>query len=174
MNLKKILLILVVGVAILETTCKTTVLARETEIEYIDNLCTDNQRYYIKEYASEYNLSEEIIQSLIFNESSHQMSAVNEQTGCYGIAQINPKIWGYGYDSEEKQIQKCCEMMYDFLMEEQDIAYALARYNGQSDAYSDFDKGISTEDEFVSKVLRIAEELEEYHGKREYTKNETL
>lgn len=173
MNLKKILaLILVVGVT-LGWTYKATVQAKEsTEIEYIDGLCTDTQRLYIQEYAGVYNLSEEVIQSLIFNESRHQMDAVNVNTGCYGIAQINPKVWGYGYDSEKKQIQKCCEMIYGYLMEEPDIAFAIARYNGQSSAYSDYENGLNTEDEFVSKVLRIAEELEYYHGKREY-ENET-
>ena len=140
----------------------------QTEIEYIDAKMPDSQRVLVHKYAEQYCICEEIIQSLIFCESSYQMSAVNETSGCYGICQINPHSHGYGYNTEEKQIAKCCEMLYGFLMEEPDIAYAIARYNGQSDAHSDYEKGLNTEDEFVSKVLRISEDLERLHGKMNY------
>ena len=66
----------------------------QTEIEYIDSKMPDQQRLLVHKYAEEYHISEEILQSLIFCESSYQMSAVNSTSGCYGICQINPHTWG--------------------------------------------------------------------------------
>ena len=140
----------------------------QTEIEYIDAKMPDTQRALVKKYAGEYHISEELLQSLIFCESSYQMSAINETSGCYGIAQVNPNVWGYGYNTEEKQIQKACEILMGGIEETQDIAYAIAAYNGQSNAYADYLNGVNTEDEFVSKVLRIAYDLETLHGKHDY------
>lgn len=139
----------------------------ESEIEYIDSKMPESQRALVRKYAEEYHISEEILQALIFCESSYQMSAVNETSGCYGIAQISP-IHGYSYDTEEKQIQKACEILMVHLDESQDMAYSLAAYNGQSKAWSDYLNGTNTEDEFVSKVFRIAYDLETLHGKHNY------
>ena len=139
----------------------------ESEIEYIDSKMPESQRSLVRKYAEEYHISEEILQALIYCESSYQMSAVNETSGCYGIAQISP-IHGYSYNTEEKQIQKACEILMFHLDESQDMAYSLSAYNGQSNAYSDYLNGTNTEDEFVSKVFRIAYQLEELHGKHNY------
>lgn len=141
-----------------------------TEIEYIDSKMPESQRVLIHKYAEEYCISEEILQALIFCESSYRMTAVNETSGCYGLAQVNPNVHGYSYDTEEKQIQKACEILMSHLEKEEDMAYALACFNGQSDAYSDFLNGTNTEDEFVSKVFRIAYDLETLHGKHNYEK----
>ena len=136
--------------------------------ESIDSLMPESQRNLVHNYSEEYCISEELLQSLIFCESSYQMSAVNEETGCYGICQINPAVWGYGYDTESKQIRKCCEMLISYLEEEPDIAYAIARYNGQSDALLKYESGTICDDPFVSKVLNLSYELEELHGKHNY------
>ena len=140
----------------------------QTEIEYIDSKMPNLQRALVHQYAEEYHISEEILQSLIFCESSYQMSAVNPTSGCYGICQINPYVWGYEYDTEEKQIAKACEILMLHIEDSQDMAYAIAAYNGQSNAWLDYLNGTNTEDEFVSKVFRIAYELEELHGKHNY------
>ena len=161
--------ILILGVFFfLGTPINTVAESYQSETEYIDSKMPTSQRFLVHKYANEYCICEELLQSLIFCESSYQMSATNPTTGCYGICQINPNVWGYGCDTEEKQIKKCCEMLIGFLEEEPDIAYALARYNGQSDAYEDYLLGLNTENEFVSKVLRISEELERLHGKMDY------
>lgn len=140
----------------------------ESEIEYIDSKMPESQRALVRKYAEEYHISEEILQALIFCESSYQMSAVNPTSGTYGICQVNPSVHGYSYDTEEKQIQKACEILMVHLDESQDMAYSLAAYNGQRNAWNDYLNGTNTEDEFVSKVFRIAYELEELHGKHNY------
>lgn len=140
----------------------------QSETEYIDSKMPDSQRQLVHQYAEQYHISEEVLQSLIFCESSYQMSAINETSGCYGISQINPSVWGYGFDTEEKQIKMMCEILMDHIEVSQDIAYSVAAYNGQSCAWTDYLNGTNTEDEFVSKVLRIAYELEDLHGKHNY------
>lgn len=140
----------------------------QTEIEYIDSKMPESQRQLVHKYAEEYCISEELLQALIFCESSYRMSAVNPTSGAYGICQVNPNVHGYSYDTEEKQIQKACEILITHLEETQDMAYSIAAFNGQSNAWSDYLNGTNTEDEFVSKVFRIADELEYLHGKRDY------
>lgn len=147
----------------------TTITASEQpEKEYIDSKFPDSQRTLVRKYSEQYGICEETLQALIFCESSYSMDAVNANTGCYGICQINPRVWGDWYTTEESQIQMCCEILTTHLNDIPDIGYALAAYNGQSDALVDYENGTSTEDEFVSKVLRISEQLEELHGKKNY------
>jgi len=171
--LKKIYLTVLLACSLSLSFSSTTIAEDyQTEIEYIDSKMPESQRQLVHQYAEEYCISEELLQALIFCESSYQMSAVNESSGCYGLAQVNPNVHGYSYDTEEKQIQKACEILTEHLKETSDIAYALAAFNGQSNAYSDYLNGTNTEDEFVSKVFRIAYDLEVLHGKHDYEKGE--
>ena len=136
----------------------------QTTIEYIDSCMPASQRELVRSYSEQYGICEEVLQSLIFCESSYRMDAVNEDTGCYGICQINP-IHGLDYNTEEKQLKKCCEMLIGFLDEIPDIGFAIARYNGQSKAYEDYEQGRNLDNDFVLKVLTISEQLERLHGK---------
>lgn len=77
------------------------------------------------------------------------MTAVNGS--CYGICQINGAVWGYGYDTEEKQIRKACELLIGFDCE---VDLALSKYNGQKHPHYDG---------YAEKILTRAHELEVIH-----------
>lgn len=101
--------------------------------------------------GAEYGICPELLEALIERESSGQMSATNGS--CYGICQINGAVWGYGYDTEEKQIRKACEMLLGY---ECEVDEALARYQGQRNPKYEG---------YVEKVLTRSHELEVIHGK---------
>jgi hypothetical protein len=101
--------------------------------------------------GEEYGICPELLEAIIENESSGKMEATNGS--CYGICQINGAVWGYGYDTEEKQIRKACEMLIGFVCE---VDEALARYQGQRNPKYEG---------YVEKVLTRSHELEVIHGK---------
>lgn len=102
-----------------------------------------------QQYGKQYGIQPELLMAMIEIESSGRMSATNN--GCYGIMQINANVWGYGYDTEEKQIEKACQLLLSYDCE---IDQALAHYNGQSNPQYDG---------YVSKVLARSHALEQLH-----------
>ena len=114
-----------------------------------DTFIPNNQKRLCEELGAEYGICPEVLEALIEVESAGQMTAKNGS--CYGICQINGSVWGYSYNTEEKQIRKACEMLlsYDLPIDE-----ALSRYNGQSNPHYDG---------YVEKVLKRAHELEVLH-----------
>lgn len=101
--------------------------------------------------GAEYGICPELLEALIERESSGKMEAKNGS--CYGICQINGAVWGYEYDTEEKQIRKACEMLLGY---ECEVDEALARYQGQRNPKYEG---------YVEKVLTRSHELEVIHGK---------
>lgn len=101
--------------------------------------------------GAEYGICPELLEAIIENESSGKMEATNGS--CYGICQINGAVWGYEYDTEEKQIRKACEMLLGY---ECEVDEALARYQGQRNPKYEG---------YVEKVLTRSHELEVIHGK---------
>ena len=101
--------------------------------------------------GAEYGICPELLEALIEKESSGKMEATNGS--CYGICQINGAVWGYEYDTEEKQIRKACEMLLGY---ECEVDEALARYQGQRNPKYEG---------YVEKVLTRSHELEVIHGK---------
>lgn len=114
-----------------------------------DTYIPAEQQALCKKYGAEYGIKYEVLEALIECESSGQMKARNGS--CYGICQINGDVHGYGYDTEEKQIEKACQLLLSYDCE---IDEALARYNGQS---------IYRYDGYVKKVLSRSAELERIH-----------
>ena len=99
--------------------------------------------------GAEYGICPELLEALIERESSGKMDATNGS--CYGICQINGAVWGYDYDTEEKQIRKACEMLIGFDCE---VDEALSKYNGQKNPHYDG---------YVEKILTRSHELEVLH-----------
>ena len=114
-----------------------------------DTWIPENQIQLCEQLGGEYGIQPELLEALIERESSGQMTAVNGS--CYGICQINGAVWGYGYDTEEEQIRKACEMLIGFDCE---VDEALAHYNGQRHPHYDG---------YVEKILTRAHELEVIH-----------
>ena len=99
--------------------------------------------------GAEYGICPELLEALIERESSGKMEATNGS--CYGICQINGAVWGYEYDTEEKQIRKACEMLLGY---ECEVDEALARYQGQRNPKYEG---------YVEQVLTRSHELEVLH-----------
>lgn len=109
------------------------------------------QQALCRQYGEEYGICPELLEAMIETESSGQMKARNGS--CYGILQINGEVHGYGYDTEEKQIEKACQMLLSYDCE---IDEALSHYNGQRSYQYDG---------YVERVLSRSAELERLHGK---------
>lgn len=114
-----------------------------------DTWIPESQIQLCEQLGGEYGIQPELLEALIERESSGQMTATNGS--CYGICQINGAVWGYDYDTEEKQIRKACEMLIGFDCE---VDEALAHYNGQKHPHYDG---------YVEKILTRSHELELIH-----------
>ena len=114
-----------------------------------DTWIPESQIKLCEELGGEYGIQPELLEALIERESSGQMTATNGP--CYGICQINGSVHGYGYDTEEKQIRKACEMLIGFDCE---VDLALAKYNGQRNPKYEG---------YVEKILTRSHELEVIH-----------
>ena len=99
--------------------------------------------------GAEYGICPELLEAIIERESSGKMEAKNGS--CYGICQINGAVWGYEYDTEEKQIRKACEMLLGY---ECEVDEALSHYCGQKNPHYDG---------YVEKILTRSHELEVIH-----------
>ncbi len=126
-----------------------SILALPVEAGYGDTYIPESQVRLCEQYGEEYGICPELLESLIEAESSGLMSARNGS--CYGICQINGAVHGYSYDTEEKQIQKACELLIGYDCE---VDLALSYYNGQKHPHYDG---------YVEKVLIRAHELEIIH-----------
>ena len=114
-----------------------------------DTWIPESQQELCKSLGEEYGIQPELLEAIIEQESQGQMSAKNGS--CYGICQINGAVHGYGYDTEEKQIRKACEILLYYDCE---VAESLAFYNGQSNPHYEG---------YVDEVLTRAHELEIIH-----------
>lgn len=114
-----------------------------------DTWIPESQIKLCEELGGEYGIQPELLEALIERESSGQMTAINGS--CYGICQINGAVWGYEYDTEEKQIRKACEMLIGY---ECEVDEALAKYNGQKNPKYEG---------YVEKILTRSHELELIH-----------
>lgn len=126
-----------------------SILAVPVEAGYGDTYIPESQIRLCEQYGKAYGICPELLEALIETESSGQMSARNGS--CYGICQINGAVHGYAYDTEEKQIQKACELLIGYNCE---VDLALSYYNGQKHPHYDG---------YVEKVLNRAHELEIIH-----------
>lgn len=114
-----------------------------------DTTIPQSQVQLCQKIGREYGIQPELLEAIIEQESRGQMSATNGN--CYGICQINGAVHGYGYDTEEKQIRKACEILlfYDCEVDE-----ALSHYNGQREY---------NYEGYVEEVLKRSHELELIH-----------
>lgn len=135
-----------------------TVSAKEISDTYLSEEITE----LCQSLGDEYEIPCEILESLIEAESAGKMSARNGP--CYGICQINEDVWGTDFDTEEKQIEKACQLLAGFMEKEPDITYALARYNGQSDALKKYRNGELSANKYIKKVMSRADDLQKLHA----------
>lgn len=130
-------------------------------------IITEEVEFWAEKYGKEYGICPEIIMAIAWTESRCDPTAQSPDKSCKGLMQIKP---GCHQDRMDRlgvrNIFGTWENMKvgtDYLAElredEEDIAVALARYNGQS--AEKIEKTRQGEySGYVKKVLDIAEELE--------------
>lgn len=118
--------------------------------------------------AELYPICPELLQAMVFYESSNKMSAKNGS--CVGYMQVSEK-WhadrakqlgasirdGYG------NILVGTDYMYELCEKYEDVALALMVYHGESDAEEKAERGEISR--YAEKILDLSYKLEELHGK---------
>lgn len=128
--------------------------------------------FWSEHYGEKYGICPEVIEAMIWTESRCIPSAQSADKSCKGLMQVKPSCHQDRMERLKARnvfgIPENIRIGTDYLAElaagEEDIAVALSKYNGQSEAKVEkARKGQYSE--YVKQILDIAEALEEVHGK---------
>ena len=128
--------------------------------------------FWSEHYGEKYGICPEVIEALIWTESRCDPTAQSADKSCKGLMQVKPSCHQERMERLKARnvfgIPENIRIGTDYLSElaagEQDIAVALARYNGQS--AEKIEKARRGEySGYAKQILEIAEQLEEVHGK---------
>lgn len=137
---------------------------------YIEQTEDANVIRYTEEIGAEYGICPELLQAMVFYESSNNPKAKNSG-GDTGYMQINKK-WhkdrmnrlgvqdltdGYG------NILVGADYLAELAKEYEDIPLVLMKYNGDSKADKLYRQGEMSD--YAKKILDLSQELERLHGK---------
>lgn len=133
---------------------------------------TENQQVIelTESMAEQYDICPELLQALIFYESSNR-SAVVSKWGDIGFMQVNPRwqedrmeqLSVYDLKDGYGNILVGTDYLVELCEKYGDISLALMAYNGGEDAVeSASDAGIN---EYAERILELSEKLERRHGK---------
>ena len=136
---------------------------------YIEQTEDANVIRYTEEIGAEYGICPELLQAIVFYESSNNPNARNGK--CVGYMQISEKWHG---DRMDRLGVKSLTDGYgnilvgaDYLAElagkYEDIPLALMKYNGDADAEQLYAAGEMSD--YAKKILDLSTELERLHGK---------
>jgi soluble lytic murein transglycosylase-like protein len=165
MNKRKKMVFLAAGilVGILTATIKVSALADvgQTQDEVVLAIT--------EEIGAKYNICPELLQAMIFYESSNNPNALNGD--CTGYMQVSKRWHGnrmnqYGVDDLTEgygNIVIGTDYLYELILKYQDIGYALMRYNGDAAAEEKYELGQLSD--YAENVLTLSYELERLHGK---------
>lgn len=154
-----------------------TVYADVQEFEYIEQTESQEVIELTEAIAKIYPICPELLQALIFYESSNQRTVISHW-GDVGYMQINPR-WNQermqklgvtdledGYSNILVGADYLCELFKEY----EDPALVLMCYNqGEEKALGLYNANQISE--YASKILELSEQLEELHGKHEIKKN---
>ena len=130
-------------------------------------IITDEVKFWTEKYGSEYNIAPEVLQAIVWTESRCDPTAQSPDKSCKGLMQIKPSCHRERMDrlgarnvfGVWENLKTGTDYLAELASEEEDIAVALARYNGQSP--EKIEKTRNGEySGYVKKVLDLAEELE--------------
>lgn len=155
---------LIVGTCI----CKITTDAEGPGYDRIEDTVNQTVIEITAKVAEKYPICPELIQAVVFYESSNRMSARNGK--CVGYMQVSEK-WhfdradrlGVSIHDGYGNILTGTDYLYELCVEYGDVALALMVYNGTSDAVKLAESGIITD--YARKILELSEKLERLHGK---------
>ena len=121
---------------------------------------------YIEEVSSDYNICPELIESIIFYESSWNEKAYNSKYGCKGLGQINQNVHkdrmkALGvtdlYDPYGN-ILVMCDYLSELFIQYEEVETVLMIYNEGNNGLKRANKGIVSN--YCKRVLDLSEELE--------------
>lgn len=134
---------------------------------------------YCEYYGSQYGISPEMLEAIIWTESRGSKYAVNST--CIGISQINTTSQSERLEQSMKatniydkydyrvQIRTMCSLLNELLWisadENEDVCYVLGAYHGELSARENSETGDVSD--YVDNILDLTRELEIEHGKVE-------
>ncbi len=170
MNLKIKRTTHILSFAALILACSTAAV-KATEKGYNSISDTEDQEVIkiTEEISKQYPICPEILQALIFYESSNRRTAVS-QWGDVGYMQVNPK---WQHERMEKlgisdltdgysNILVGTDLLMDLCKEYGEISYALMAYNKGSELVSGSENYIN---DYAQRILDLSEKLERKHRK---------
>lgn len=123
---------------------------------------------YTNQVSEQYAICPELLQAIVFYESSNKMSAKSGK--CVGYMQVSAKYHGGRADKLGVSIYDGygniltgTDYLMELIEEYDDVAYALDVYNGNSKAKYNHENGIISS--YAGKILDLSEKLERHHGK---------
>lgn len=124
-------------------------------------------------YGNKYNICPELLMAIAFCESSYQADAVNGN--CKGLMQINvdaqwERMEEMGITEDDlwnpyNSMAVAADYLAELFERYEDCAVVLMKYNGDSRVWEYTERGEMSA--YAAKVLSLAAELEEKHGKLE-------
>lgn len=162
MKIRKVLLIAASAIVLITS---STIAVAEIKDTYISN---EIQDACIK-YGEEYNICPELIMAMIEAESSGDPNAKNGT--CKGLMQVSV-TWHKERMAEfevtdiydiDGNIHVGTDYLAELIEENDEISFALDRYNGNSKATYNYEHGIISP--YAKKILERSAELERVHGK---------
>ena len=125
---------------------------------------------YIESVCREYFICPELVEAIIFYESSWTESVVSKNGQCVGLMQINEKVHKgrmkhlavTDLKDGEQNILVGVDYLAELFAKYEDVAMVLDAYNGNLHKEKWY---ITHTSAYANKVLKLSAELEEKHGK---------
>lgn len=139
--------------------------------QYIEQTVNETVVELTEQITEIYPICPELIQALIFYESSNQSDIISKY-GDIGYMQVNPKWQSDRMDKlgvsnlydGYSNILVGTDYLYDMCVEHEDVAVALMAYNMGSDKAVELaEAGVISD--YARKILDLSHELEILHGK---------
>ena len=127
-----------------------------------------------KKAGKQYHISPEILEALAWRESRYEEKAISSNKKCMGVCQVNP----YTHSARMKRlgvtdiydingnVLVAADLLAELLQSEEDMAYALDRYNGNPKAESLYNSGKMSG--YAKEILKISEALELLHTSEKF------
>lgn len=146
-----------------------TIPATAAELSEENQILSVRAETACEDYGLAYNISPELLEAIIERESHGNPHAENK--GCIGLMQISARWHGDRMErlgvtdlyDERGNVKVGADYLQELFREYEDPCLVLDIYNGNSQAFSNYERGIVSD--YAGGVLERAAELERLHGK---------
>lgn len=148
-----------------------TTLMLTTNVYALDFMHQDDVYSMAIEICKPYNISPELVTAIIWKESRFATDAVSENGKCIGLCQISKgshrarmeRLGVTDLTNPYDNIRVAVDYLSELYADCDDTAYVLDRYNGNSNAKSNYEKGKVSK--YASIVCEMSYELERRYEK---------